>query len=277
MIKHVLRVAALCCPLLVTVTAVAAPNGDPIIAVVNGKEIHHSALDRLMESQPQLQKAPLDKLYPQLLDHLVATELLAAEGRKANLQNDPDVKAQLKDREDLLVRRAYLTKQVTSKITDEMLKDHYQTLIKKMPPKEEVHARHILVDSEDKAKAAITEIKGGADFAKVAEKVSTDGSKEHGGDLGFFTKDEMVAPFAEAAFKLKAGEMTDEPVKSPFGWHVIKVEERRMATPPKFDDVKDEVRTMVAESMVRDLVTDLRSKAKVKTFKADGSPDAPAK
>ncbi|MFN3075939.1 MAG: peptidylprolyl isomerase [Alphaproteobacteria bacterium] len=113
---------------------------------------------------------------------------------------------------------------------------------------------------------------GGGDFSKVAEKSSSDPSKDRGGDLGFFSKDEMVPQFAEAAFKMKPGEMTDTPVKTQFGWHVIKVEEHRVAPPPKFEEVKEEVRSDVAETKVRRIVTDLRSKAQIKLFNADGSP-----
>ncbi|MEO5373595.1 MAG: peptidylprolyl isomerase [Alphaproteobacteria bacterium] len=277
MALHSLRAAALCGLLLApAVTPAAWAAADPVIATVNGTEIRRSALDRLVQSQSQLKGAPVEAIYDQLLDHLVSTEVILTAARKENVQNDPAVKSQLRDLEDQLIRRTFLSKHVNAEITDAKVKAHYDELVKKIPPKEEVRVRHILVQTEDEAKAAITEIKGGAKFDDVAARKSMDGSKDRGGDLGYLTRDVLVESFAEAAFKLKPGEMTQEPVKTPFGWHVIKMEDKRVGH-PAFDEVKDEVRADLADGMVQKVVEGLRAKATIKKFTLDGSPAAAPK
>lgn len=275
MARHSLRAAALCGVLCLTAVAPSAFGADTVIATVNGTQIHRSDLDRLVQSQGQLQSAPIEAIYDQLLDHLISTEVILTEARKERLQNDPAVKAQIKDLEEQLMRRAYLTKRVATQITDAKLKAHYDEIIKEMPPKEEIHARHILVATEDEAKAIIAEIKKGGNFAEIAAKKSTDGSKDKGGDLGFVPRDALVESFADAASKLKPGEMTNVPVKTPFGWHVIKLEGKRVGH-PSFDEVKEEVRMDLADSIVQKVVADLRAKASIKKFNLDGSPAAAA-
>ena len=126
-----------------------------------------------------------------------------------------------------------------------------------------MHARHILVDNEDDAKKIAARIKGGEDFAKVAAEASKDpGSKAEGGDLGWFTKERMVAPFAEAAFKLNAGQVSD-PIKTQFGWHVIKVEEKRVKPVPTFAEMKEQVEQYITRKTQQDLILKLRESAKV--------------
>ena len=135
-----------------------------------------------------------------------------------------------------------------------------------MPAEQEVRARHILVEKEEDAKKAEARIKGGEDFAKVAAELSKDpGSKTDGGDLGFFTKDRMVEPFAEAAFKMEPGQISD-PVKSQFGWHVIKVEEKRTKPVPSLVEMQDQVNTYLERKAQQDLIVGLRSSAKIESW-----------
>ena len=150
------------------------------------------------------------------------------------------------------------------------------TAAKAQPPEPEVHARHILLPTEDEAKAALARVKAGEDFAKVATELSKDPGGE-GGDLGWFTKDRMVPEFADAAFKLEPGQISD-PVKSQFGWHIIKVEEKRMKTFPPFDQVKDQAARYVAQKAQSELITSLRKEAKIERFDeaAEAAPPTPA-
>lgn len=258
---------ALACGLAAAATLTAMPEAraaDLVIAVVDGVDIHRSDLDRLAKAQPQLGDRPIEgAIYDQLLDHLIDSRLVVAEARSQKLDSDPEYKVALKDLEDQLLRRAFLTRQVTRQVTDAAVKAHYDKLIAAAPPREEMHTRHILVAGEDEAKKAIADIRKGAAFADVAKKVSMDASKERGGDLGWLAKDALVGPFAEAASKLKPGEMTNAPVKTPFGWHVIKLEEKRIGH-PSFDEVKDEVRADLAENTLEKAVAELRAKASIR-------------
>ncbi len=144
-----------------------------------------------------------------------------------------------------------------------------------MKPEDEVRARHILVTSEDEAKKVEARVKGGEDFAKVAADVSSDpGSKTEGGELGFFTRDRMVAPFAEAAFGMKPGEIS-KPVQSQFGWHVIQTEERRTKPVPAFDDMKEQIDQYLTRKAQQDVVLALRQNGKVQRMDQPASAPAP--
>jgi peptidyl-prolyl cis-trans isomerase C len=157
--------------------------------------------------------------------------------------------------------------------TEEAERKAYDEAAKADPPQEEIHARHILLPTEDEAKAALARVKGGEDFAKVATELSKDPSGD-GGDLGWFTKDRMVPEFSEAAFKLKKGEVS-EPIKTQFGWHIIKVEDTRTKSFPPFEQIKDQAARYVAQKAESDAVAQLHSAAKIEFFDADGKPLAP--
>ncbi len=170
----------------------------------------------------------------------------------------------------------YLTGLGKKAVTEEAAKKLYEDTTKAMAPEEEAHARHILVETEDQAKAVVDRLKKGEDFAKVAADVSKDpGSGKEGGDLGWFTKDRMVPEFAEAAFKLKKGEVS-APVKSQFGWHVIKLEDKRTKPLPDFAAVKPQIEQYLERKAQQDAVLALREKAKVERLDKPAAPAAPA-
>lgn len=261
----------------VSVPAVAAAaSADAVVAVVNGKEIKRSDVVALQQSMPQLRQVPLEMVYDQILDHLINSQLLVAEARKAKVQDDPKVKERLQQMENQLLQQAYLQQKVEPQLTEEALKKRYDEMVKNAPAKEEVHARHILLASEDEAKKAIADIQGGKSFEEVAKEKSTGPSAETGGDLGYFSKDEMVPEFAEAAFAMKPGDISKEPVKTQFGWHVIKVEDRRTGEPPAYDEVKEELKEQVGDELIQKVVQDLRAKADVKITKPEPAAAAPA-
>ena len=162
-----------------------------------------------------------------------------------------------------LIGQAYLEERIRQQVTDVRLHEEYQKTIALQPKREQIHARHILVKTKAEAEAIIAELKAGGDFAAIARKKSMDPSARSGGDLGFFTKEQMVPAFSAAAFKLAPGEYTAEPVKTQFGWHVIKVDGRRDATPPKFSDMENELRRSLTEKAYKDIVDGLRAEAKV--------------
>lgn len=174
------------------------------------------------------------------------------------MQDDPAYKQRMAFIADRELHNAYFKKHVVDVTTDEEVKARYEKEIAALPKEQEIHARHILVKTEDEAKDVIKQLDGGKDFAELAKEKSTDSSGSDGGDLGFFSKGRMVPEFEEAAFALKPGTYTKTPVKSQFGFHVIKVEEIRDAAPPKFEDVQQQVRQLV----MRDKYLALLEKAK---------------
>jgi peptidyl-prolyl cis-trans isomerase C len=252
----------------------AAPAAeDPVVARINGTELHRSDVVAMQRSlPPQVQQMPLEQIYPLLLDQLVAGKLLADAGRADKLNEDAEVKKRVARYEDRVLQETYISRAVEKAASDDKLRAKYQDYVKEHGGREEVSARHILVDNEAEAKAIIAQLEKGADFAALAKQKSKDPAGQQGGDLGFFGRDEMVPEFADAAFKLKKGEYTKQPVKTQFGWHVIKVEDRRQSSPPSFDEAKEELSNEVARDVINDKVKELRDKAKVETFALDGSP-----
>ena len=250
----------------------AGKADDPVVAVVNGSKILKSTLEEFRRSVPQLRQVPLEMVYDQLLDSVINDRLLTAAARKQNVQNDPQVKERVKELENKVIQQAYLTKHVDKQVSDAVLKKRYDELMKDAKPGEEVRARHILVETEEQANEVLADLKKGGSFEEIAKAKSKDTSNAPtGGDLGYFGQQEMVPAFAEAAFAMKPGQVSEKGVQTQFGWHVIKVEDRRQAKPPAFDEVKENIRQEMAEETVMTLIKDLRGKAEVKRFAPDGS------
>jgi len=246
---------------------------DPVIAKVNGQSIHLSELQALAQTLPDnLRAMPPQMLYPMLLDQMIDGRALVIEAKKDGLDKDPAVARQVSVAEDRVLQSAMLQKVVGPTVTDDAVKARFQKDQAGKAPEEEVHARHILVGSEAEAKKLIAELNKGADFATLAKQNSTDPGGKDGGDLGFFKKDDMVPEFAAAAFALKPGEITQTPVHTQFGWHVIKVEERRAAPPATFDQAKDELRQKMVQEGVQQAVAAARAQVTVQKYNMDGSP-----
>ena len=271
---------------LMSLSLPAFAADDPVVARVNGTEIHRSDVQREIDMLgPQAQQMPMQMIYPRILQQMIATKLVSTQGYAEKLQNDPDVNAKLKDAEDQLVAETYVRHAVQPRITDAKIKARYDELAAKYKPQDEVRARHILITlnkddgadadakAEAKAEDIIKQLKGGADFAKLAGDKSDDkGSAKQGGDLGYFPHDQMVKPFADAAFAMKVGDISDKPVKSDFGYHVIKVEDKRKSSAPPLAEVKDQIVNKLGEEETNALVKSLEAKAKIEKFNPDGSP-----
>jgi len=181
----------------------------------------------------------------------------------------------IKAAERQILRTVYLTREIDKKSDDKKLHASYDAWLKDNPPQQEIHARHILLETEKDARAVIAEIKAGKDFAALAKEKSTGPSASNGGDLGYFKQADMVKPFADAAFALKVGATSAEPVKTQFGWHVIKVEDKRTAKAPSFEEMKPQLHDKAAGEIAMDIVKGLREHADVKRFSLDGSPAKP--
>jgi peptidyl-prolyl cis-trans isomerase C len=256
-----------------TPPAFAAPK---VLATVNGSDITEddvriAAADLGPALPPQLQ-GPQREAY--VVDYLIDLKLAAAQANQDKLGDNPDFAKKMAYYHDKVLMEDLLGTIAKAATTPEAERKVYDDAAKAQPPETEVHARHILVPTEAEAKAALERVKKGEDFAKVADEVSKDPGAQ-GGDLGWFTKDKMVPEFAAAAFKLEPGQVSD-PVKSEFGWHVIKVEGKRQKAFPPFDQVKDQVARYVAQKAQSDDIAKLRNAAKIDRMTPAPAGAAPA-
>lgn len=235
----------------------------PPAALVDGKPISKSQFDLYVENVERQSKRQITEAEKsQLLDQFISMQLAAEAARKDGIEKDAKVQDQLAlARLNVLVDSGLQQWLEKNPVTDAELRPEYDAQVAQMP--REYHARHILVDDQAKAEAITKELKAGGDFAKLAEKSSKDPSGKNGGDLGWFTLDSMVKPFSDAVAALQAGQMTQQPVQSQFGWHVIKLEESRVTAPPPFEEVKDRVKVLVQRKKLQTYLDDLRKNAKV--------------
>jgi peptidyl-prolyl cis-trans isomerase C len=255
----------------------AAPaQADVVVATVNGTAIHLSDLSALTRNLPQqLQGMTPDQLYPILLDQLVDQKAMAIAANKQGLENDPEVKKRIAVGVEQVLQAALITKVVGPEISEAAIQTRYDRDYAKLPGVEEVHARHILVATEAQAKDIIKKLDHGGDFAKLAKQYSTDPGASNGGDLGFFKKTDMVPDFANAAFALKDGQITQTPVHTQFGYHVIQVLGHKTDPAPTLADVHDKIRNELIQQGVHNLLTQVRSQVAIKEFGPDGSPLLP--
>ena len=262
----------------------AAQSEGPVVAKVNGVEIREGDI-KLAEEDigEQITQVPPESKRDYLVTYVGDMILLtqAAEAKKIGDSNE--FKRQLEFTRKKLLMAKLLDSEAKAASTESAMRKIYDDATKQMKPEEEVHARHILLETEEEAKAVREELQKGADFAETAKSRSKDpGAAAEGGDLGFFSKDQMVPEFADAAFKLEKGQLSD-PVKSPFGWHVIRVEDKRTRPVPDFDQVKPQLETFVARKAQSEYLAKLRESAKIErldkpteTRAAPPSPTAPA-
>jgi peptidyl-prolyl cis-trans isomerase C len=253
--------------------APAAPT-DPakVVARVDGQPITEADV-ALAGEDPALQGVADGQKRDVIVGYLIDLKTGARAAEAAKVGESPEFARKLAYFRDKLLLDDYLEREVKKAVTPAAVRQLYDDTVKSIKPEDEVRARHILVEGEDEAKRIAARVKGGEDFSKVAGEVSKDpGSKAEGGDLGFFTQDRMVAPFAEAAFKMKPGDVSD-PVKSQFGWHVIKVEERRQKPVPPFDEMKEQVETYLTRKTQQDVVLKLRETAKVERLEAPAAAE----
>jgi peptidyl-prolyl cis-trans isomerase C len=284
-----LRMGALAAALLLAAAPLAAQEGkDPLVAKVNGVEIHQSDLDIIETEAGQIPPMSPDAKKDYLVAFMTDMILVSKAAQDQKLGDTPEFAKKLAFNRNKLLMAALLDKTGKAAMTDEAMRKVYDDAVKQMPAEEEVHARHILIRvaagddkaskaAEDKIKTVIARLNKGEDFAKVAGEVTEDPSgKANGGDLGYFSKEQMVPEFADVAFKLDKGKIS-EPVKTQFGWHVIKVEDKRTKPAPSFEEVKPQVEAFVTRKAQADLVTKLRETAKVEKFYKVEAPAGEAK
>ncbi|MFN3856063.1 MAG: peptidylprolyl isomerase [Phreatobacter sp.] len=269
-------------PPATTSPAAALPTpADGVLARVHGVEIRQADLDAAEEDiggQQTAQMSPEQKR-EYLLSFVIDLTLAARAAEQRRIQDGPDFARRLTYYRNKLLVETLLNNETRERVTEEAMRKIYDEQRARITPEDEVRARHILVETEEEAKALIAQIRGGGDFEAIAREKSKDpGGQRNGGDLGFFTKGQMVTEFAEAAFAMQPGQLSETPVKSQFGWHIIKVEERRQRPIPTFEQVRGQIEDFLTRRAQADLVQRLRSEAasEVQRFVPPPQPRTPA-
>ncbi len=245
------------------IIAPAAAASNAVVAKVNGFDITEAEIGFAeAEIGSELAGVPEDRRRRLLVEYLIEAHLMAEAAEKAGLTSGEDFEARLEYYRLRAVRDTYFEKQVRDAVPEAEAKALYDERIKTLPKQEEVRARHILVESEEEAKKVRQELTDGGDFTELAAKYSKDRGGQDGGDLGYFTRGQMVKPFEDAAFTLESGALS-EPVQSDFGWHIIKVEDKRDREPPAFEQVKDQITASLIQSKLQGAVQSLREDASI--------------
>ena len=242
----------------------AMAQDDTVVATINGEPVTEADI-ALAENDldPQFDKLPADQRRTAALSALIEIRLLAGESRKEGVADNADFKKRIEFLTQRALHSAYVENHVASQVTDEAVRARYDKEIANTPPVNEIKASHILVKTEEEARAIIKALDEGADFAELAKEKSTDGAAANGGDLGFFGPGRMVPEFEKAAFALEVGAYSKEPVQTQFGYHVIMVTDKRVQQPPAFEQVKDQVRSLLFRELYFEAVSKLREGAEI--------------
>ena len=258
--------------------AAAAQQDDWLVATVGDHEIFFSDVQDVIASLPaQYQQLPPQVLVPSIAEQIAVGRVMQDTAYEEGLADDPEVQARLDEAEGAIVQEVWLERAVAARISEERLQEAYTAFLEQNPPVTETRARHILVDTVEAAQSLISELDDGADFVALAQEHSIGPSGQNGGDLGYFTIEQMVPAFAEVAFALDVGTYSEEPVETQFGYHVILVEDRRDVEPPRFEDLEPDLRQQAQQGAMQEVVADLREGLDVTLYGPDGVPlDAPA-
>ena len=267
-----MTIAKISLPVLVLagglVMAAPVPNAFSqeriLVAKLNGEDIYLDEVLRLVEKLPEeIRQQPLETYFDRLIDDIVDSRLAAAAGNEAGLTNDERVIEQMSIAAQRVLAEAWINSELRKSITEEAVQQAYDIFVADEQSRHEVRARHILVKEKAEAEAVIAELQGGADFAELAKKRSTGPSGPNGGDLGYFPRGAMVPAFENAAFALAAGSFTQTPVQTQFGWHIILVEEKRIAEAPTIEELAPQLRQNLISQNLGRLLDSLRTNARI--------------
>lgn len=246
-----------------------AKKEDKIVAIVNGYEIKTSEVAMAADDvMGQLPNVPPKLRYPFVVDYLVERHLLAQLAVKEGVADTDEYKRRLALYQAKALRDAYLFQKIRPQVTDEEIKAAYDEEAAKLAQTERVRARHILVGTEKEAKDILARIEKGEKFEDLAKQYSLDGSKDYGGDLGYFTAPEMVPEFSKAAFALKVGELSP-PVKTDFGWHIIRLDDRKVGAAQPLDQVKPAIRSVLLAKKLQQVIAQLRDSSTIEFLDED--------
>jgi peptidyl-prolyl cis-trans isomerase C len=246
---------------------------DPIVAIVEGHMIYLSDVGRAVPALPEnIRGLPFTTLYPVVLDRLIDHQALVAMARRQHLDDDPAVRRGIDEATDRILEGALLGHVAVPAASEEKIQALYTQKYAGKPATEETRARHILVPTEEEAKKLIEELNKGADFSTLAKQYSKDPDGANGGDLGFFRRDQVWPEFADAAFALQPGQFSQTPIHNEFGWHVIKVEERRIVAPPTYSEMHEALRKELLQAAVQSTIKQARDQLMIRKFNVDGTP-----
>lgn len=262
-----------------TATSFAQEAGEKItVGTVNDVPIYLDEVMQLTEQLPdEYRRQPLETYYPNLVAEIANTKLGAVAAREAKLQDNPLVADAIRLATERLLAEAYFATEIRKVVTEDEINAAYQRFVSDSDSREEISARHILVDDEQAALDLIAKLEDGADFAALAQEFSTGPSGPKGGDLGYFGRGQMVPDFEAAAFALEIGTFTARPVQTQFGWHVIKLEDKRTQPAPSLDDMRQQIGQSLSQQALARLIEELRKDAVIteRSF-ADVRADAEA-
>lgn len=247
-----------------SLSAFARAQDDTVVATINGQSVTEADV-KLAESEldPQFDQLPPEQKRAAAVSAVIEIKLAAAAAEKAGAAEEAEFKQRMAFLRERALHSEFISSQVASTITDEAVRERYDTEIASAPVSNEVRASHILVKTEEEAKEIIAKLEEGADFGELAKEKSSDGSAQNGGDLGFFGPGRMVPEFEKAAMALEVGEYTKEPVQSQFGFHVIKVTDKRPQQPPAFEQVERQIRSLLLREKYFAEVASLREAADI--------------
>ena len=247
--------------------------GNPVVAKVDGKEITRVDVYRFIQTMPaNIQQLPATAVYPMALEQVVNTRIVQNKAEESNVEETDEFKLELEMAKQQLERNVYLQNQVDKKITDGKLKSAYNEYIKKVPDVEERRARHILLEDESKAKAVIEKLNTGGEFEALAKELSVGPTAPKGGDLGYFADGEMVPEFSKSVFSMSKGDVTEAPVKTQFGYHVIKLEDVRKRPKPTMEQLTPALEAEMRRELLTEMMQDWRKSAKIEQFDINGKP-----
>ncbi|UYH50530.1 peptidylprolyl isomerase [Candidatus Kirkpatrickella diaphorinae] len=257
----------------------AKEKENPLIASVNGEKIYLNDVRQAAANlPPQLQRLPVQTIIGALTNQMISQKAVQIAAERDGLAKKPEVKAMMENAANSALQNAYLSEKVRPMVTDAAIQQAYQKDYEAHKNDIEIHARHILVATEAQAKDAIAQLKKGANFADLAKKLSTDkGTGASGGDLGWFKKTDMLPAFSDAAFKMKPNTVSQTPVKTQYGWHVIKVLGSRKAKVPPLNEVREEIRQQLVREDVQKVVQNAMSQVKIVHYDDKGNAVAPTK
>lgn len=254
----------------------AAEQEDPVVAIVEGEEIRRSEVMESAAQLPQQYQQQIGVIFPALVERLVDFKLLDKAAAEKDLGESEEVQQRIEEMKVDIMREVLLSQVVEDAVSDAKVREAYEQHLEDNPAQQEVRARHILLESKEAAEETIAQLNEGADFAELAKEKSTGPTGEAGGDLGYFAEGQMVEPFSEAAFALEPGSYTEEPVETQFGWHVIKVEDKREQSPPSFEEMEQELVDRLSRQAVEAYLAELRSDSEVEILLPEAQQDGAA-
>ena len=257
----------------VTVGETTIMPGNPVVATAGDIAIRRSeVLNFIAQLPPQMRQQEIEDLFPLAVDQTINAKLLEQNALREGIQNERMVQRQIEQATENIIRTVYVQRLIAQEFSDEQINEAYRAYIATLPEQQETRARHILVDSEEKANELIAELDEGADFAELAQEHSTGPTGPNGGDLGFFTREQMVPTFSEFAFSIEPGEYGKEPVQTQFGWHVVKVEERRIQPKPELEELREVILDELRRELLDEQLQSWRNELSIETFDINGDP-----